>query len=175
MAHLWLMYPRTHEPVPLLDSPLDIDAAPPAPASPAAGGEADASRTLLVKTDATGDAWCLVAGAGAEAFVNGQRVVAGIRFLRDRDEIRLPLSGRWYYYGTERLAQVMPFPLSQGAACPRCRQPVLPAAAAVQCPGCGLWHHESAELPCWSYADTCAMCSHSTQLDAGYRWTPEAL
>ena len=175
MAHLWLMDPRAPEPIPLLDSPLDIDAAPVVPVPPGQPGESDSSRTILMKADPAGDSWCLVAGAGAAAFVNGERVAVGIRLLRDRDEIRIPHSGRWYFYGTERLAQLAPFPGSAPASCPRCRQPVLPATAAVQCPGCGLWHHESAELPCWSYAETCAMCSQATELDAGYRWTPEAL
>jgi hypothetical protein len=175
MAHLWSMDPRSRDPIPLLDPLHELEDDPHGDPRTAASGAEDAARTLLVCADASGDAWCLLAGIGTEVFVNGRRVVAGIRLLRDRDEIRLPDSRRWYFFGTERLARVEPFPGDRSASCPRCRQAVQPGTPAVRCPSCGLWHHGSEALPCWSYADTCAMCSHATSLEAGYRWTPEAL
>ena len=50
---------------------------------------------------------------------------------------------------------------------------------AVRCPNqrCGAWHHQDAaqSLDCWTYGPTCNLCGRSTQLDAGFRWTPEEL
>ena len=45
---------------------------------------------------------------------------------------------------------------------------------AVQCPACGRWFHQSAELPCWTYSDHC-LCPQPTALDCGYQWTPHGL
>jgi len=45
----------------------------------------------------------------------------------------------------------------------------------VRCPQCGVWHHQSDELPCWVYSSSCSLCDHPTALDAGYRWIPGEL
>ncbi len=120
-----------------------------------------------------GESWVLLAGARADVRVNGIRVSAGIISLRDRDEIRVAGDGP-FFYSTERLALTEPFPSSGPAAfCPRCRQQIKPGHSSVRCPGCGVWHHMSEDLPCWQYGPTCVLCDQTSSPDAGYRWTPE--
>ena len=110
--------------------------------------------------------------------VNGTPLHAGIRVLRNRDEIRL--NGTRMYFSTERLAQVTPFPgADRPTQCPRCKQPINEGQMAVRCPNprCGVWHHQSEvdELPCWTYTPNCANCGQETELSSGFRWTPEGL
>lgn len=119
------------------------------------------------------DTWLLLTPAVAAVRVNGQPVF-GLRRLRHQDEIRF--SGHApVYFSTERLAVVQPFPGAERPVhCVRCRQEILRASPAVQCPGCGLWHHSDADQqrPCWTYAPTCASCATATTQD-GFAWSPE--
>jgi hypothetical protein len=106
--------------------------------------------------------------------LNGLPVPLGLAVLEDRDEIRVPGVTAWY--STELRAQVEPFPESTARGfCPRCKQAIATASHAVVCPQCGVWHHQSAELPCWLYAPTCALCPQPTELESGFRWTPGEL
>jgi len=120
------------------------------------------------------DTWALLCGAKQPVRVNGLPVPLGLTVLSDRDEIRLP---RFFArFSTETQAHVEPFPESATRGfCPRCKQRIEAGTPAVCCPSCGLWHHASADLPCWSYAPTCAACVQRTAMDAGFRWTPEDL
>jgi hypothetical protein len=159
MAHLWT-----------LDDSNEWRARPLVNATPEviAGGV-----TLLRRSREATDVWTLVS-ASAALRLNGAPVPLGLAVLEDRDEIRLPGVTAWF--STETLAQVEPFPESVArGVCPRCKQTIATGSPAVRCPSCGLWHHESEEFPCWTYADTCAGCGHATALDAGFRWTPEDL
>ena len=73
-------------------------------------------------------------------------------------------------------AAVEPLPESAGEVfCARCKKRIPAGAPAVKCPQCGAWHHSSDDLPCWTYAETCAFCDQPTALDADYRFTPEDL
>jgi hypothetical protein len=129
------------------------------------------------------DAWALLAIPGAPIMVNGFPIPHGIVVLNDRDEIRLstPVDpceepARPIYFSTERLAAVAPYPADgRRASCPRCKQSLTAGAPAVCCPRCGLFHHATDALPCWTYGEHCAACPHPTALDAGFRWTPEDL
>ncbi len=123
----------------------------------------------------TGDAWALLAPAETPLLVNGRDVDHGIVALADRDEIRWP-SAAPLFFSTEEPAAVAPFP-SDGTrgSCPRCKRPIAAGAAAVRCPGCAIWHHASEALPCWTYAETCAVCTQPTAVDAGFLWTPEEI
>ena len=119
--------------------------------------------------------WLLLAERDANVWVNGLPVVTGLRALHDRDEARVGAATP-LYFSTERLARPEPLPSTDRAlACPRCKQEIKPASSAVCCPDCGVWHHESGELPCWTYDATCALCPQPTDTDAGFRWTPEEL
>jgi hypothetical protein len=148
---------------------------------------ADESVYLQRADGRAGGDWHVLAPPGADVRVNGLPLRVGMRRLRDRDEILLrgaasgradtPAAARMFF-STERLAMVVVFPEGKKTTrCARCKQPILPGSDAVQCPAetCLHWHHQSDELPCWTYAERCAMCDQPTQLDADYRWTPEDL
>lgn len=129
----------------------------------------------LVSTQAAGgkEAWLLLAAPG-QALVNGQPVWLGLRVLRDRDEIQFTGGGS-LFFSTESLARVMDFPgAPKQVFCPRCRDRIEPGPA-VKCPACGVWHHQLGDRPCWTYAETCALCPQPTALNAGFQWTPERL
>lgn len=178
MAHLWTedadgawaVLPLTSEPLDLARVPATVGSLRPRRRPAPRGGVVLRSVTLAGTGSVT---WVLIAGGGAGVRVNGMSTPSGIRVLSDRDEIRIDGVGS-VFFSTERLASVEPYPGGDREIhCPRCRQAVDPGAAAVRCPGCGVWHHQSPELPCWSYASTCALCPQATALDAGFRWTPE--
>ena len=124
---------------------------------------------------AAGDDWALLATPVARVAINGVPHRIGLAVLDDLDEIRLDERGA-AFFSTETLAVVEPYPTAGPRGfCPRCKQQIEPASPAVRCPSCGLWHHASAELPCWTYAPLCAACAQDTALDAAFRWTPEDL
>jgi hypothetical protein len=120
------------------------------------------------------DGWIALAPRGVLR-VNGSRVASGLCVLRHRDQISVP-GFEAVYFSTERPASIEPCPASERPLkCPRCQQEIGAATPAVCCPACGVWHHESSELHCWTYAESCALCPHPTDLDAGFQWTPDDL
>lgn len=130
------------------------------------------SAQLLRRTSAERGSWVLVGPPAVR--VNGNPLDVGIRVLRDRDE--LLAGGVRTFFSTEALAAVVPFPQSEMPTfCARCKLAIASGAPAVRCPQCGVWHHQSEELPCWTYAPRCALCDQPTALDAGFRWVPEEL
>ncbi len=169
MAHLWI--PQTDGWAIL---PLERASLPLAEVQRAAFADSrGAERVALCRTDPGREEWHLVTAPGTRVAVNGLPVFAGLRTLLDRDEIRTTGLGR-VYFSTERLARVESLPeQSREVSCPRCRQRIEAGALAVRCPGCNLWHHQSEDLPCWTYAATCAMCEQATAEHTGFRWTPE--
>jgi LSD1 subclass zinc finger protein len=107
--------------------------------------------------------------------VNGCEVLAGLRVLADRDEIRTD-DGIQCFFSTETLAVIEAFPgADREVFCGRCRQPIKTGASAVRCPGCQIWYHQddSESLPCWTYTDKCNFCPNPTALDSGFMWIPE--
>ena len=132
---------------------------------------------LAIRHVGDGDniSWILITRPGATVRVNGVAAALGIVALADRDEIRA-VDGSVLFFSNETLARVEPLPASVvGGFCPRCKQRIAADEPAVRCPACGLWHHESEAMPCWTYGPHCAACSQETALDAGFRWTPEEL
>jgi len=129
------------------------------------------------------DSWALLASPLARPLVNGLPIHHGIVVLSDRDEIRhapyrnaVSAAASPVYFSTERVAVVLPYsPTGRSGLCPRCKQAMAPGEDAVRCPGCGVWHHSTTALPCWTYGDQCAACDHPTSIEAGFRWTPEVL
>jgi hypothetical protein len=139
------------------------------------GAMALGSALLLRCRDATGEVWLIMDAAPPRVRLNGSTLTTGIHVLQDRDEILVPGSGRMFF-SNEVLAHVEPFPGgSRPAACPRCKEGITAAQLAVRCPQCQLWYHQKEDRLCWTYADTCALCPQPTALDAGFRWTPEAV
>ena len=144
----------------------------------------DGSTAVLRRAQGVGDdAWALLSTSDAAVLVNGLPVAHGIVILADRDEIRFPSPAEPtegpanpVYFSTERLAVVTTYPAGgRRGSCPRCKQSLTAGESAVRCPGCGLWHHATEALPCWTYGEHCAACPQPTTLDAGFQWTPEDL
>lgn len=177
MAHLWVTTEARHWAVlPLEDDAFTLATNPPRPVRhPMGDGEAF-SNVLLVRTSgAEGTSWVLIAGAGSGVSVNGLPLATGLRVVSDRDEIRIPDAGA-LYFSTESLARVEPFAGSdQTLFCPRCKLEIEKGAEAVRCPACGVWHHQTEELNCWTYSEVCALCAHATDLNSAFQWTPEEL
>lgn len=178
MAHLWVKNGSDEWAV----LPLEADALSLATNPPRAVGWApDASvrenSGVVLMRVAKGDeaAWVLICGRAREVRVNGVAVALGVRAVADRDEISVGRVGT-FYFSTESLARVEEFPgAAQALYCPRCKLAVEQKTPAVKCPRCGVWYHQSEELPCWAYAETCALCPQTTDTGAGFRWTPEGL
>ncbi len=176
MAHLWTKDDAGWIAHALSRESYDIGAHAAARTAPLASLfiEGSGASAKLVRADFAGsEVWALIAAPGSGIRVGGEAPLAGLRVLRDRDEIRTP-DGEQYFFSTEALATVAPF-ASNGREvfCGRCRQRIAVGAPAVRCPGCGVWYDQSTGLPCWTYADTCAFCAHSTAMNAGFAWSPE--
>lgn len=174
MAHLWVFDTANEWVARLLsgDAMSLADVTGPCVLSAQPAAEA-AAQVLLHRAVDPPDTWAILT-TEPRLRVNGLPVPLGLAVLEDRDEIRVPGMTAWF--STEARARVEPFPdATTRGCCPRCKQGIDPATPAVRCPLCGLWHHASDELPCWTYAATCATCSQDTALDAGFRWTPEDL
>ena len=131
--------------------------------------------SLLRHGTAGSEEWVLVAGGTRSARVNGVPVCLGMRALGHKDEIAIDCQRA--FFSTERMARVEPFPGAERPVfCPRCKLEIEKGTPAVRCPNpeCGLWHHESTELNCWTYTPQCSTCSQETELGGDYRWIPEA-
>ncbi len=113
--------------------------------------------------------------------INGDPVFAGIRILRDRDEILISHAhgdSQRLYFSSEHKATIERFDGSDhDVPCMRCHQGISPGSLVVRCPSCGALHHETADVPCYSYSENCAngVCSHSTNMDGEFSWSPDYL
>lgn len=174
MAHLWTHSSQGWTVLPLADDRFTLSAEATASAESHATKEGLTDCAILRRTiDRDGGEKWLLLSAPRELWINGQQLDVGAHVLRDRDEIRLR-GAPPMYFSTELLAQVSTFPgFARPAHCPRCRQVIEVGTPAVRCPGCQMWHHQSAGCECWTYGSTCAVCDQNTALDAGYRWKPE--
>lgn len=123
---------------------------------------------------ASSGAWAVLAGANTRLRINGGPVAVGIAALRHRDELCLE-GGAPLYFSTERLVSVEEYAGSDSPHCPRCTLAIEFGDASIRCPGCGVLHHQLPERECWTYTPTCALCDQSSDLTAGYRWSPEIL
>jgi hypothetical protein len=165
MPHLWLQQNDRWEPAPLSGPALALDGGALRPAAE------NAAAPLRLQPAGNG-AWVLLARPMSGVRVNGRPVVAGIRALRDRDEI--VSRGVRSFFSTETLAQAEPFPGGEAPTfCPRCKLEIDKGSPAVRCPACRSWYHQSGEFGCWLYSPTCQLCPQATPLDAGFVWEPE--
>ena len=177
MAHLWIKDETNRWCVmPLVDEAFALSQNPPLRLESLQGNDESVSRALLMRgRNGQASAWLLIAAAGHDVRVNGDATLLGVRVLADRDEINVAGVGE-FFFSTESLARVESFAGStQTIYCPRCRQVIDEGAPTVKCPQCSVWYHQTEELNCWTYAETCALCPQPTDLDAGFRWTPEEL
>jgi hypothetical protein len=173
MAHLWVKDESAQWAVlPFDEDAYSLATVPPQPLREGSGNDQIAPGAVLMRAEGA-PGWVLIAAAPCDVRVNGEPLVLGIRALKDRDEIRIKGAGA-FYFSTESLARVEPFLGSdKGIFCPRCKQQVEEGAAAVKCPGCAVWYHQTENLPCWAYSEVCALCPQPTALDSGYQWTPD--
>jgi len=185
MPHLWVQtIDGDWKTAPLTDTAYQLSDTEPVALGDTVPGQSLADFPWLVRTTESQEpTWSLLSSARSHARVNGSPVALGIRVLDDRDEIVVggPASDdtRRCFFSTERLVVVEPFPgAAQPVHCPRCKQEIHPGTFSVQCPHptCRMWHHQTKDLPCWSYAATCASpaCDQPTDTKI-YRWTPEDL
>lgn len=175
MAHLWVRDEAERWAVLPLDGyAFSLNARPPRPVSNQPRQGDALLDVLMVRSQiGAGDSWVLVAGARSGVTVNGIPVATGIRVVSDQDMIHIPNIDD-VYFSSETLARIEDFPgLDHSSFCPRCKQEIERSASAVKCPACGVWHHQTDELNCWTYADTCALCTQPTDLSGGFRWTPD--
>lgn len=177
MAHLWVrdVSEWVGVAMPLDGEAFSLTADPLWPVRHGKDGS-EGSAVILRRQGPDGEAWVLMTPMETSVRVNRDRILLGIRVLTDRDEIWVTGMGRMFF-STERLACVEPFPGAAGQPifCPRCKQEIGRGCPAVRCPQCRVWHHQSEDLPCWTYSERCALCDQPTELEAGYRWTPEEL
>jgi hypothetical protein len=166
MPHLWIS--KDGEPW----SEFSLDALAGNRFEPLPGSERD------MRLQRSGNDWVMLFGPDVAAAANG--LPCTLRILSDRDEIVCwpPVEQRSHLrlvYSAERLAAVRPFHRAPDAGevyCGRCKTPVDDGDLAVVCPKCGVPHHSTADSPCWTIAPKCNCCGRSTDLAAGFEWTP---
>ena len=175
MAHLWIKDEADQWSVMPLEQPaFTLTSEGPRPIDDLSHARLTQGVLLLRAVEADGK-WVLIASADAEVAINGMPLIAGLRVLVDKDEIHVSKLDS-YYFSAESLARVEEFPdAHKSLFCPRCKQELAGGVEAVRCPACGVWHHETDALNCWTYSDGCAMCGHSTEMNGTFRWTPEEL
>jgi len=182
MSHLWVKnncdQPRNEQwaVLPLEGEAFDLSLNPPAlRRAVTAANDLAAKAFLLRYTQADEVCWLLIARRTTEVRVNGRNLDLGVQTLADRDEICVSDVGT-FYFSTETLVRIVEFSTTaQTLYCPRCKQAIATGQLAVNCPQCRTWYHQSDDLPCWCYAQTCALCPQATALHTGFRWTPEEL
>jgi hypothetical protein len=175
MAHLWF---RDHDDIwsamPLNGHAVDISGHPPRELTEGFLPGKDHRAAVIPSRAEDSRVWILLVAGSCDVFVNGFAPVAGMRVLRDRDEIRTALTDQ-LFFSTETLAHVEEFSGGERPIyCARCRQTIEKGQQAVRCPRCSVWFHQTEQLPCWTYGSACSLCPQSTSLAAGFSWTPEA-
>ena len=182
MAQLWVLQDDQERPwaVVPLDGSADVHYLTGDPQQPVVSDTHDESRwpAYVIWHSGSGgqDKWMLFAsGHQARVSVNGASLGIAMRCLTDKDEIHVGDS--IMFFSTEQLARVSSFPgIGKPAKCPRCKLEIRPGTPAVKCPNCGVWHHQSEDSPCWTYAEKCAaFCDQPTSLEGSFRWVPEVL
>ncbi len=133
---------------------------------------ATAAHASVMPVDIAGaKVWALISPVCLDVRLNGAPVDAGLRILADRDEIRV--GGEVRYFSTESFAVVEPLPATgRTLYCARCRLEIEAGSPGICCPTCGVWYHQSAKMPCWTYAPKCGFCPRPTG-ESGFAFTPE--
>ncbi len=165
--------------LPLSGAPVSLSVIPPQPSTHQPLG-LSGSQVLLENVphpDTNDDRWLLFFNEAAAIWVDGVPQKLGIYHLSDNQEILIKGAGV-VVLTTEKPPHKSHLPESAtDVICPRCKTEITPGSDAVQCPACGIWHHEHPDLPCWTYEHSthCALCSQVTDLDAGLQRIPEGL
>jgi hypothetical protein len=112
----------------------------------------------------------LVTRQESRVWINGRPVSGGLRVLADRDEIRV--DGHRFFFASRDPLAIEAYS-GPDISCPRCSGMILSDSIAVRC-RCGAWFHQSAEQPCFTYGDSCPICSGPTRLEE-VPWDPSEL
>ena len=169
MAHLYVKVDTRWE-----QAPLEPGCARPADSLTNEQGQAPGIKILSTRI-AGQTRWIALRSGLSQFHVNGLPIPLGIKALSHRDKIDVPGVGE-YFFSTESKAKVTYLPEGvKNCICPRCKTHILSGQAAVQCPKCGVWHHQMEDRKCWTYSELCATCDHVTDLDAEFEFNPEEL
>ncbi len=136
--------------VPLDRDPFELAADPSAALGP---GTQDAPAVLARKASDDKEQWALIVRPGEEEYVhvNGDRVILGMRALRDRDAIQIG-GGERIYFSAESAPVIVTYPQEKPPVnCPRCSTQIISGDLVVKCPRCQNYFHqdEEKELACW--------------------------
>ena len=129
---------------------------------------------LATKVDADNGQWAVIVRAGEEetVHVNGDRVLLGIRALRNHDAVQIS-GGERIYFSTDSAPAVAPYPTGKAPVpCARCGTLINSGDTAVKCPKCGAYFHQRPEIPCWLYTDHCG-CGQPTAMNEENCWRPD--
>ncbi|MGD0389446.1 MAG: hypothetical protein ABSC42_10880 [Tepidisphaeraceae bacterium] len=157
--------------VPLDHDPFELNADPLGAIVPTAR---DGPVVLARKVDDGKDQWALIVRPGEEAIVhvNGDRVMLGMRALRDHDAIQIGGGGR-IYFSAESAPVIVTYPEGKPPViCPRCSTEIKSGDLVVRCPKCETYFHQKQELECWLYDDRC-QCDQPTALSEENCWRPD--
>jgi hypothetical protein len=168
MANLWVYREQQWTTVPLDRDQIEL------PADQLVGAAPGAHATAAVLAHTAGDdesQWALIVGRGPRVRVNGDRVMLGIRSLRDRDAIQID-GGERIFFSTQSAPVVAAYGGKIAVPCPRCSSEIQPGDLSVQCPRCRAYFHHTGELQCWLYTDRC-ICDQPTALNDENCWRPD--
>jgi hypothetical protein len=131
---------------------------------------------LARKVNDDKDQWALIVRPGEEEIVhvNGDRVILGMRALRDRDAIQIA-GGERIYFSAESAPVIVAYPQGRPpVVCPRCATEIKPGHLVVRCGKCQTYFHQDKEkeLECWLYSDRCR-CDQPTALNDQNCWRPD--
>jgi hypothetical protein len=145
-----------------------------------AGVNSQGSRVAVATFGTGGEAGAaLLAADDLPVWVNGERVIGGLKVLVHRDEILI--GGELYCYSAQSRPVVAAFALAEGQRRPRCgvcRMAIEDGQAAVACPMCARVYHqmeaagERAAKLCFTYRPAC-LCGHPTGLGEDDAWRPD--
>lgn len=160
MACLWVRDRGEWTAVPLDRDPVELGVEP--------------ARAILVsKIEGDKTFWTLVVSPEEIVRVNGDRVMLGIRVMRDRDAIQVG-GGARMFFSSESAPTVVSYSGAASVNCARCNTEIRPGDLAVRCPACRVFLHQTAELGCWAYGEAC-VCGHPTSLNAENCWRPDGI
>jgi len=132
------------------------------------------SSNLVVEVDRAG---VVRFGEDLKKDESEKKVLAGIRVLKDRDEIVIHQQAR-FYFSAQSFARVETFKPkgSERISCSICGNLVREGEQIVCCPRCQVIYHQKDDCPCWTSSQACATygCGFATALNNQKIWIPEA-
>jgi hypothetical protein len=137
-------------------------------------------RSLLISSGTIGNSleWLLFlppdsTGQSPDVKLNGVTIIAGLVHLNNKDFLRSATAE--CFFTTQRLQALSTYE-GKAVSCPRCRLQIVEGTRVVVCTQCRAVHHQNEEMACWTFAETCTLCSERVDLESRtYGWTPNGL